>query len=387
MKSYFLLTALLAAGCASESEPNPPLSDASSHGSSFGIDAAASNPPIDSAAIVDTGTDEQASPWAEVEQIAKTAVVRDKLPGLGIVIRDAMDRTVFTGTYGDFALDRSIAVASASKLVSGTVLLELVRQGTLALDSTTGAVLGWPASKGSISLRHLLSFTSGLKPDVPCLFSVATTLAACVENIRDADRLALPGVRFDYGGSHLHVAGRMAEVAAGQSWKRLFDDIVARPLGLGADTRYVTLPLRGLGQQNPLIGGGLRITTLDYMEILALYFHKGRYRGLEVATPALFDQAAREPYPMVDIETAPASTRGRGLRYGLASWLHCASAADGCAMISSPGAFGFTPWVDRSVGYYAVIAMELSKAEDGVVDTSVDLQEELAPAIAAALGR
>ena len=56
------------------------------------------------------------------------------------------------------------------------------------------------------------------------------------------------------------------------------------------------------------------------------------------------------------MKTAPAATMGRSVRYGLASWLHCAAPADGCAVVSSPGAFGFTPWVDRSAGYYAIIA-------------------------------
>ena len=34
--------------------------------------------------------------------------------------------------------------------------------------------------------------------------------------------------------------------------------------------------------------------------------------------------------------------------------------ATGCSSISSPGAFGFTPWLDRITGYYAILGMEIS---------------------------
>ncbi|ADO71673.1 hypothetical protein [Stigmatella aurantiaca] len=48
----------------------------------------------------------------------------------------------------------------------------------------------------------------------------------------------------------------------------------------------------------------------------------------------------------------------------------------GCSSISSPGAFGWTPWVDRDAGYYAILGMQLSSgdATGGVVAFSVDLE-------------
>jgi hypothetical protein len=54
-------------------------------------------------------------------------------------------------------------------------------------------------------------------------------------------------------------------------------------------------------------------------------------------------------------------------------------------VISSPGAFGFTPWLDRNVGYYAIIAMESGDTDTGVVPFSVRLAQELKPLIAQAL--
>jgi hypothetical protein len=54
-------------------------------------------------------------------------------------------------------------------------------------------------------------------------------------------------------------------------------------------------------------------------------------------------------------------------------------------MLSSPGAFGFTPWVDRDGGYYAIIGMEIDNSQTGIVNFSVALAQELKPLIRDAL--
>ena len=78
---------------------------------------------------------------------------------------------------------------------------------------------------------------------------------------------------------------------------------------------------------------------------------------------------------------------GLPYRYGLTAWLMCDTPATGCAELSSPGAFGFTPWFDRAAGYYAILGMELDgdQVDNGVVDFAVKLQQQLAPLIRAQL--
>jgi hypothetical protein len=56
-----------------------------------------------------------------------------------------------------------------------------------------------------------------------------------------------------------------------------------------------------------------------------------------------------------------------------------------CEQLSSPGAFGFTPWLDRDVGYYAILGMEVSESNNGVVSFSVSLAQQLKPLIREAL--
>jgi hypothetical protein len=66
----------------------------------------------------------------------------------------------------------------------------------------------------------------------------------------------------------------------------------------------------------------------------------------------------------------------------LTAWLECSTPATGCATISSPGAFGFSPWLDREAGYYAIIGMEIPNSDVGFL---AEFRQELKPLIEAAL--
>jgi len=302
---------------------------------------------------------------------------------LGLAIWDAGDQKVYERMLGGFTADTRVAVASASKLVSGLVLFDLVRRGLLGLDATTGDVLGWTGANAAITLRHLLSFTSGLPRETACTSNPLTTLAACAATVEAAIPVAAPGTLFDYGSTHLLVAGAMAEQAAGQRWADLFAQTLRAPLSLPDDVAYYTAPRQSLGLINPLLAGGLRASMNDYHHFLAIEFHRGIYGGLTIGTPALFDEQAKEPFPDAAIGNSPLPA----FRYGLTSWLECATPETACQLLASPGAFGFTPWLDRDAGYYAILGMELAStgSDEGVVAFAVTLQAQLQPLIAAAL--
>ncbi|MCP3102144.1 beta-lactamase family protein [Myxococcus sp. K15C18031901] len=324
--------------------------------------------------------------WAAVRALLVQRAAAGGVSDLGLMVFDAQDDLVFQHMVGTFTPTTRVAVASASKFVSGIVLFELVKRGQLSLDSTTGAVLGWTGPKASITLRHLLSFTSGMNPENVCTTNPDITLATCVAILSAQAPVAAPGTRFDYGSTHLHVAARMAEVVTGKTWNTLFSDILRAPLGQATAVSYYSRPRQALGTQNPLIAGGLRASMSEYADFLRLAFHKGQTPALTVGTPALFDTQAREPYDVV-IGNSPMQGIGLPFHYGLTAWLECLTPAQGCTRLSSPGAFGFTPWMDRESGYYAILGMELTvtAGEGGVAEFSVNLERDLAPLIRDAL--
>jgi serine-type D-Ala-D-Ala carboxypeptidase/endopeptidase len=322
-----------------------------------------------------------ADAFAEVDSAASAAYAASGVP-MGLAVYDAEGTKLFERMYGDFAPDRRVAIASASKLVSGVTLFRLIDAGYLSLDSTTAEVLGWTGTKGEITLRHLLSFTSGLDPENPCTYQPTTPLAACVEEIAQRELLGPPGSRFDYGSTHLQVAALMAEVTVGSDWNDIFDEQIRRPLQLAPAFAYYAAFRQGIGRNpiNPLLAGGMRASMNDYESVLRLVFHKGLWQGSQLLAPAIFDAQAIEPYPNAIIGTSP----GINARYGLTAWLECATPATGCASISSPGLYGFTPWLDRDAGYYAILGMEVDdlQADRGL---GTQVQQTLKPLIAEAV--
>lgn len=324
-------------------------------------------------------------PFAEVDRAANAAFSSQSLSGMGLAIYDAQGVKRFERMYGDFAADRRIAVASASKMVAGLVIMRLVTEGYLTLDSTTGEVLGWAGPQGEITLRQLLSFTSGMEREAACTLLPNIELADCVAAISQTPLVAPPGTRFDYGSTHLQVAARMAEVTTGASWNDIFAAQIKTPLRLGPDLVFYTAPRMVFGTSNPLVAGGLRATMNEYARLLALDFNRGTDQGNRLIGDALFDAQATEPYPDATIGFSPIADTGLNFHYGLAAWLECPPPAANCPVISSPGAFGFTPWFDREAGYYAIIAMEVTESDSGVAPFSVQLAQDLKPLIRAAL--
>lgn len=320
--------------------------------------------------------------FAEVDSAAQAAFTEHGVP-MGLAVYDKDGTKLFEHMYGDFSPDRRVAIASASKLVSGVTLFRLIDEGYLSLDSTTGQVLGWTGTKGEITLRHLLSFTSGLPPEDACTYQADVTLAECVDDIAQQDPVAPPGTEFDYGSTHLHVAARMAEVAVGANWNDIFDQQLRQPLQLSPEVAYYSAPRQGLGANppNPLPAGGLRASMNDYASVLRFVYQKGEWQGSQLLAPGIFDTQTIEPYPNVTMGNTPSTI---GARYGLTAWLECDTPATGCSTISSPGAFGFTPWLDRNAGYYAILGMELDdyRADRGI---GSQIEQVLKPLIAEAV--
>jgi CubicO group peptidase (beta-lactamase class C family) len=288
-----------------------------------------------------------------VDSAARAAFESEGIAGMGLAIYNRSGVEVFEQMYGTFSPDARVPIASASKLVSGAVLFRLIDAGYLTLDSTTAQVLGWTGDQGEINLRELLSFTSGLPPENRCTYDSTVSLSDCVSAIGQVGLDAAPGTRFDYGSVHLDVAGRMAEVAVGEAWNELFAVQLRAPLGLPNDIVYYANPLESTGTDNPLLAGGLQMSMHEYEHVLHFVFDKGVWEGAPLLAPDIFDTQTIDPYPNAVIGNTP----GGDLRYGLTAWLDCSTPDTGCSVISSPGAFGFTPWLDRDTGYYAILGM------------------------------
>lgn len=109
-------------------------------------------------------------PFDAVDSVARAAFESEGIAGMGLAIYNREGVKIFEHMYGDFTPDMRVPIASASKLVSGATLFRLIAAGYLSLDSSTAQVLGWVGDAGTITLRQLLSFTSGLAPENRCTY-------------------------------------------------------------------------------------------------------------------------------------------------------------------------------------------------------------------------
>ncbi len=141
---------------------------------------------------------------------------------------------------------------SIGKTYCAAVVLQLVAAGDLALDGKVGDVLGgheWYAripNAGSITLRQLLSHTSGIREHVwnPKFHEALTadadqamTPAECLSFCLDDAPLFAAGERFAYADTNYLLAGLCVEKVTGKPFATVLNERILTPLQL-SDTKW-----------------------------------------------------------------------------------------------------------------------------------------------------
>jgi len=291
-----------------------------------------------------------------------------------------------------------VPVASASKMVTAAVLLRLVDQGLLTLDNTTGEILGWTDTRGSIKLRDLLSFTGGFVSDPPAGAEANTiTLADAADIIyHDATPAYTPGDYFYYDrGTHLRIAARMAQIVSGSKpWYQIFYEQLGQHLVWNQG--YSNYYTGGNQNLNPDPAGDLICTGLEYTRFLIMLLRAGL--GLSTGFPVtvsqgLIDQQRAEGFgPSTVIAESPyADELGIYYHYGFGNWLETAdgqapSETNPVTRWSSTGKLGWAPWIAADGAYAALIMAQQADSPESIVP-SESLKAQLEPLIRAALAQ
>jgi len=193
-------------------------------------------------------------------------------PGVVSIVEVDGNRTVHTAGIGDLTTGAAptiydhMRVASAAKAFSGATALALVDQGTLSLDDTIGKWLpGQPAAWSAVTLRQLLSHTSGL-PDFSQSPAFGQAVVASLQVppppvdlltfVADQPLVFPPGSQYMYDNSDNIAVGLMIEAATGKTYAEALKEQVLQPLGLDSTSLPVgsEMPepvLRGYGLVPP----------------------------------------------------------------------------------------------------------------------------------------
>ena len=140
-------------------------------------------------------------------------------------------RSLQTAGYADAAAkkpmraDNLFWIASMTKPVTAAAVLMLRDEGKLSVDDPVAKYLpelaklktadGKPAK---LTLRHLLTHTSGMGEATPQESKAARTLADLIPHYAERTLQFEPGTKWQYCQSGINSLGRIVEVASGQSF-------------------------------------------------------------------------------------------------------------------------------------------------------------------------
>jgi serine-type D-Ala-D-Ala carboxypeptidase/endopeptidase len=301
-------------------------------------------------------------------------------PGLGgcalLLIKD--DKVVYRKSFGRYNADKVVPIASASKWLSGALIMMLVDEGKLSLDDTVSKYIPeFVTDKSSVTLRHLFAHTSGLPPESRCRNDKRTTLERCTSEIGRIKLRAAPGEEFFYGGVSMHVGGRIAEVVSGKSWNELFTEKIATPLGMARTDFFAYGPT-----ENPRPAGDARSSADDYGRFLQMILQRGTFNGKRILSAASVsemhrDQTGRARIAYTIYEKHAARDPSLPLaRYGVGVWREKVDeVSQQLREASSQGALGFSPWIDVDRNLAGVLSVQSSFSR--VIPVYVELKEEI----------
>jgi CubicO group peptidase (beta-lactamase class C family) len=141
--------------------------------------------------------------------------------------------------------DSVFQIGSITKIWTATMIMQLVDEGLLSLDTTVSDALpstrlGTADVSGQVTVRHLLTHTSGIDGD---MFTDTGRGDDCVERyvglLAEVPSVFTPGATYSYCNSGYVLLGRIIEVIDGRSWDESLRERLTGPL---AATQTVTLP-------------------------------------------------------------------------------------------------------------------------------------------------
>jgi CubicO group peptidase (beta-lactamase class C family) len=159
--------------------------------------------------------------------------------------RDGIERSA-GGRQPDFDPAALFEVGSVTKVLTTTLVLQQVARGRLDLDDPVirhlpGFTLADEAAASQISVRHLLTHTSGI--DAADDFTDTGEDDDCVrryveEVISQAGLVHPVGDRWSYCNGAFVVLGHLVEVLTGKCWDDALTEGVLAPCGMSGATRY-----------------------------------------------------------------------------------------------------------------------------------------------------
>jgi CubicO group peptidase (beta-lactamase class C family) len=177
----------------------------------------------------------------QIDDFIKTEMARQNVPGLTLaIVKDG--KVVRTGAYGKADLeldvptneDNVFEIGSTTKQFTAVLVLQMMEEGKLSLDDPISKYIeDTPANWKGITLRHLLSHTSGLKEYVviPGLGLIEEfDRKTFLDKVKPLTLDFEPGVTFAYSNTNFALLGIVLEKVSGKTYTELINERILKPL-------------------------------------------------------------------------------------------------------------------------------------------------------------
>lgn len=262
----------------------------------------------------------------QVEKIVSAEMSRLGIPGLSLAI--ALDgRLRYASGFGLADVENNVPatartvyrLASISKPITATAVLQLVERGRVDLDEPVWKyVPAFPQKPWPVTVRQLLCHQGGVRHYRGEEISSTrhyTDLTAPLDIFKNDPLLFEPGTRTSYTTYGYNLLGCVVEAASGMRFAEYLEENIFRPAGcerLRTDNHYEIIPGRAQGYRrdasgrllnagpadtsNKIPGGGLCGTAADLVRF-ALAVHGGVLLKPDTLEIALARQKLRSGKP------------------------------------------------------------------------------------------
>jgi len=197
----------------------------------------------------------QASLGSTVDGVVQSAMQQQGVPGMAVAL--AKNGTIlYVQGYGVSDLTTRQAtqpsvvfeIGSITKQFTAALIMKLQEQGRLHVDDSIATYLSEYNFPSAITLRMMLTHTSGLSdftnfPQLGDWVKHGVSEATVLTTVSQAPLQFQPGTQYSYSNSNFFALGTIIEKLTGQSYAADLDQYIFHPLGLM--NTYYSLPPAG----------------------------------------------------------------------------------------------------------------------------------------------
>jgi len=300
-------------------------------------------------AISDKATELSSSEQVFVDKTVRDMMELDNVPAISLaIVRDGQISYLKAYGYAELPSPRNasgriattatrFAIGSVSKEFTAAAILFLVSRGKLSLDDKVAKYLPQLTDAKNITIRELLSHTSGyrdyfLQEYIPARMQQPTEVDSILKNWGERPLDFSPGEEWQYSGTNYVIAGRIVEKVTGEPYHEFLTQNILRPVRITdstfadhateADRNAVGYYRFALGPPHPapLTGRNWLFAMAD-LEMTA--------KDIALWDLSIINQTPLSPASYAALSTAVKTRRGETTGYGLGFFVRKIHGTDG----------------------------------------------------------